>query len=312
MRITTSMSANNMLRNLQSSNERMSKLQEQLSTGRKLNRPSDDPVGISRSLKFNRDLAENVQFSRNIEDAISFLDTTDSALNDIGNIIHRAKELAISGASDTLPQESRDALAKEVDELLGQAIQIANSSKGGTYIFAGHQVLTEPFKLVADPLDPTKQVVQYSGDAGKLKYEIAPNITDNVNYTGEEVFGTFSNPPAATDTNFFNDLIKLRDILKSGDGDISAQLQPVMANLDEDLDQNVNVRSTVGAKTNKMELALNRMETSYVNITEQIANNDDADIAETIMMFKLEENVYRSALSAGAKIIPPSLVDFLS
>jgi len=156
--------------------------------------------------------------------------------------------------------------------------------------------------------------VQYLGDDGKLLYEIAPNITDNVNYTGPEALGAFTTTagPLTTDDNLFNDMIKLRDILKSGAADISAQLQPILGKLDEKLDKVLNIRATVGAKSNKMELSLNRMESAFVNITEQIANNDDTDVAKAIMQLKLEENVYKSALSVGSRVIPPSLVDFLS
>lgn len=319
MRITNGMSTSNMLRNLQYSNERMAKLQEHMSSGRRLNRPSDDPIGIARSLKFNRDLVDNTQFIRNAEDAKTLLDTADIALNDIGNIIQRAKELTIAGANGTLPQQSRDALAMEVNELLEQAIQLGNTAKGGAYVFAGSQVNTEPFTLIAGP----PEYVQYSGDGftagdGKIEYEIAPGIKDNVNFTGPEVLGYFTpsipGPPelppggTAADPNLFNHLISLRDSLYT---DNQANIQQLMTTFDADLDNNLEVRATLGAKMNKLDLALARMENATINITDQIAKTGDADMAFSITQMKLEENIYRSALSVGARIIPPSLVDFL-
>lgn len=296
MRITNGMQSNSMLRSLQGSNERSMKLQEQLSTGRKINRPSDDPIGVSRSLKLNRDLAENGQYKKNAQDALARLDATDTALDGAGNILQRLQEITIYGANDSLPQASKDALAAEVDELLGQLVEVANTNFGGVYIFSGELVTTSPYTSGGSPVSVT-----YHGNDGKIKFELAPSVTDNVNYTGQEVFGA--------NEDLFNHVIALSDQLRNG---TSGDLQPIIQQLSDDMDNILNYRSTIGAKYNKLELTLNRLDTANITITQQIADNDDADIAYATMQLKLEENVYRSALAVGARVIPPSLVDFLN
>lgn len=296
MRITNGMQSNSMLRSLQGSNERSMKLQEQLSTGRKINRPSDDPVSVSRSLKLNRDLTENSQYTRNAQDALARLDATDTALDGAGNILQRLQEITIYGANDTLPQASKDALAAEVDELLGQLVQVANTNFGGVYIFSGELVNTPPYAYSDSPASVT-----YNGNNGKINFELAPSVTDNVNYTGPEVFGA--------NEELFNHIIALSDRLRNG---TSADLQPLIQQFTDDMDNILNYRSTIGAKYNKLELTLNRLDTANITITQQIADNDDTDIAYATMQLKLEENVYRSALAVGARVIPPSLVDFLN
>lgn len=297
MRITNGMSATSMLRSLQGSNERLDKLQEQLSTGRRLNRPSDDPVGISRSLKYSRDLSENEQYTRNIQDAASFLDATDTALDGINKIMLRLKEISVYGSNDSLPPQSRTALAQETDQLLGQLVELGNSSFGGRYLFAGEEVLTPPYTTVGLPINN----VTYTGNNGKLNVELAPRITDYINYTGEEIFGLNAN-------DIFDHTIQLRDELLAAN---MAGIQTAQGLLENDFDNLLMRRSEVGAKSNKLELALNRMQGNYTNVNQQIANNDDTDIAQATMQLKLEENVYKSALAVGARIIPPSLVDFL-
>jgi flagellar hook-associated protein 3 FlgL len=297
MRITTGMQSGNLLRSLQGGNERTYKLQEQLSTGRRLNRPADDPVGVARALKHSRDLSENEQYTKNVNDASAVLDATDSALGSAGDILRRLQEIAVYGANDSLPQASKDALALEVDELVEQLVQIGNSTHSGTYIFAGEDVLNQPYALLPGPPD----TVTYTGNNGKINYEIAPGVTDNVNYTGLEVFGAVSN-------DLFTHAIDLAGRLRTG---TPTTIQTVEGWLSADLDNLLEYRSTIGAKSNKMELSLNRLSGSYVSINAQIAANEYTDIAKATMQLKIEENVYNAALAVGARVIPPSLVDFL-
>lgn len=311
MRITNGMQANTMLRSLQGSNERSMKLQEQLSTGRRISRPSDDPVAVSRSLKLNRDLCENSQYTKNVQDAMSFLDATDIALGGVGDILQRLNEIAVNGSNDTLPPESKNALAEEVSELLGQLVQLGNTSFGGTYIFAGEKVTTQPYAAVGNPAMSVTYLATEPAGSGLLKinYEIAPGVTDSVNHTGREIFGDETIvPPATTGSSIFDRVIELREALRADD---FARIQNVEAQLATDLDGVLNCRSVVGAKYNKMELSLNRLQDAHVNVNQQIADNDDTDIAYATMQLKLEENVYKSALAVGARVIQPSLVDFL-
>lgn len=302
MRITNGMQSASMLRSLQGSNERAMRLQEQLSTGRRINRPSDDPVGISRTLKLNRDLCENEQYTKNAQDAKAILDATDTALGGVNDILQRLHELAINGANDTLPQESKNALAYEVDELLGQLIQVGNTTYSGIYIFAGEKVDTEPYTLTGGP--PATGVT-FNGNDGKRSYEIGPGIKDTINLTGHaEVFGD-----ETTHNSIFDHVIQLRDALLAGD---TTSVNNSIEVMSRDLDSILNLRSIVGAKYNKMELSLGRLSTANTTITQQIADSGDTDIAQAIMQLKLEENVYQSALAVGSRTIPPSLADYLT
>lgn len=302
MRITNGMQSASMLRSLQGSGERSMKLQEQLSTGRRINRPSDDPVGVSRLLRLNRDLSENEQYTKNAQDAKAVLDATDTALGGIDDILQRLHEIAISGANGTLPQASKDALADEVNELLGQLEQIGNTTYSGIYIFAGEKVDTEPYTLTGGP---PYTGATFNGNDGKRSYEIAPGIKDTVNLTGHaEVFGD-----ETTQNSIFDHVIQLRDALRADDNTIIESSIDVMS---DDLDNIINLRSVIGAKYNKMDLTLDRLSTANTTITQQIADSGDTDVAKAIIQLKMEENVYQSALAVGSRIIPPSLADYLT
>lgn len=137
MRITQTMLSNNMLRNLNSSYLKMGKLQEQLSSGSKLTKPSDDPVASVKGMGYRTTLAKNEQYTRNMNEVNSWLDTTDSTLSEVNKALQRVKDLVTQAANDTNTPEDREAMQKEVDQLRLQIRDLANTQQGNKYLFAG-------------------------------------------------------------------------------------------------------------------------------------------------------------------------------
>lgn len=292
MRITNQMMTSNLLRNLQKNVVSLARSNEMLSTGKQLTKPSDDPVNIGRAELLRTVLAENEQYQANVSEAISWLAATDSALEQMGNILQKARELAVYGASDTLSGTSREALAKEVDQLLQSALGVANTDHGGRYIFAGFRTKTMPYpgiNYVGGP--PT--------DA--MNYEVGQGITLRVNVTGEEVFG----PNGA---NVFQVLQDLRDHLQTNN---TAAVRNDLGLIDAQMDNILRWRSDVGAKMNRLETTQERLLSQKENVTRLLSEVEDADMAKVIMDLKMQETIYRAALDSGARIIQPTLLDFL-
>ncbi len=294
MRITSKMMKMTAVNSLNTNLERLYELQEKLTSGKNISRPSDDPILATRSMNLQNALGEIKQYTKNVEDNISWLNITDSALANVSNILHRAKELAVQGASETLPEASRQAIAVEVDQLIDHVISIGNASYGGRYLFAGFKTKgAEPFGRAGD-------TVLYNGDSGKIKREISPGVEVSVNVTGQE---------ALVDSGVFDALIDLKNFLENGDGDrISSE---TIGKIDQALDEVITLRSGVGAKSRRMELAKNRLAEGELNFKTLLSQFQDIDVAEVVMQLKMQENVYQTALAAIARTIQPSLLNFL-
>lgn len=134
LRVTQGMLNTQLLRNLNTNLSRMDKLQDQLSTGRRINKPSDDPVGISFSMRYRSELDTNDQYQRNVDATVSFLDYTDTMLDQTGSVLQRARELAVSAANGTNSEDSLSAMKTEIDQLYGQLTNIGNSQFNGKFV----------------------------------------------------------------------------------------------------------------------------------------------------------------------------------
>jgi len=145
MRVTTKMLSQSLINNVNTNLNRMEKYQNQLSSGRLIDRPSDDPVATSRLLAAKSDLKAQEQYSSNMKDAAGWLDTVDGALESVGNVLQRAREIAVTGSSGTLAQASMGALADEVDNMVAELVQTANSSYADKYLFGGGKSGRTPF-----------------------------------------------------------------------------------------------------------------------------------------------------------------------
>ncbi|MBW5448477.1 flagellar hook-associated protein FlgL [Cohnella sp. CFH 77786] len=294
-RVTQGMMHSQMIRSLNRNFERMSGLQEQLTTGRKINRPSDDPVGITYALRYRSELSMNEQYQRNITEATSSVDHLDTVLDQVNDLFKRAKELTVQGISDTSPAEARKAISQEMDGIYRQLVTLGNDQVNGKFIFNGQMTTTSPYDLAtAGTID--------TDDAGII-LPLAPGVEIATNVTGNAVFGTSSDAD-----NLFKIVKQIRDAMDTNDPNTA---RTAMGLLDQRLNKFLGVRAEVGARANRIELLDNRNQALSDTLNGLSGKTEDADIAETIMNLKRDENVYQASLSTGARIIQPSLVDFL-
>ncbi|WP_409343774.1 flagellar hook-associated protein FlgL [Paenibacillus sp. MBLB4367] len=295
-RVTQSMLNSQMLRNINSNMNRMQTLQDQLSTGRKINKPSDDPVGISFSMRYRSDLNVNEQYESNVAASQSWMDYTDTMMDQAGKVLHRVRELAVSGANGTNSKESLEAMRIEVEQMYGQMVNIGNSQFNGKYVFNGQLTDIKPFPDENDAMNAVT-------DTKEIQFEIGLGVRMAVNKTAEQVFGV-----SGTENNVYK---VFKDLSKAlGDQD-SAGVSTALSKLDERLDAFLGVRADVGAKSNRIQLAADRLQDIDVNVTSLLSKTEDADIAKVITNLKMDENVYQASLSAGSRLIQPSLLDFL-
>jgi len=207
------------LRSLSKSQQREFAIQEQLSDGKAIHRPSDDPVKTVRSLRFNTNLAMNEQFTQNLQDAQSWMDNTDGAMKDLSSIMIKAKELVIS-ADDTKTTVDLNTVGKQIDEMINQIVSIGNTKIGDRYIFAGQNDSTQPFMrtTIKDPnSDKTQEVVVYHGDSSKISMPIQQGAVnpnqDSINLNGADVFGPVTDVYGQQTVSALNRLLEIKNEL---------------------------------------------------------------------------------------------------
>ena len=301
MRITNNMLVNNMMNNLGNNLNRMSKLQDQLATGKKITVPSDDPVVAARALKLRTDVSEIDQYQRNAKDAQSWMEITESTLSSIGDVMQRSRELAVQGSNGTVTMDDSHKIAAEIDQLKTQMIHLANATYAGRNIFSGYQT---DKKLMEDD-------GSFAIDVNKsenISYEIGIGDNININVTGGDLFNAMGNAESGEKASMAQLFDSFLAALNTGDNSAVANL---LGNFDNEMNNLLRVRADIGARTNRVELTTNRLTSDSINFTKLMSENEDVDMSETIMNLKNEENVYRASLSGGARIIQPTLVDFL-
>ena len=323
MRITNNMLINNMTYNLNNGLQRMEKLQYQTATGKKFRVPSDDPISASKSLKFNTDMSKINQYQRNAEDAKSWMKETEGALKEINAVLHRANELTVQAANGTNAPDDLQKIKEEIKELKGHLIQIGNTTYAGRSVFTG-------YKTDKKLLDENGNYDVKLGEGDEIfVYNVGVAETVEVNTLGNKVFGKATFNPT-TDDKITNgpDYGKLvskgetphliavfNHLEKALGGDTSEpnqeMLQSALTNIKDSMSQILSVTAEIGAKTNRLNLTTNKLADQALNLEELLSFNEDISLPEAYMKLSIEENVYRASLAVGAKVIQPSLMDFL-
>ena len=299
-RITQESLSRTTLSNIKLNYKKMQEIQEKLSSGKQINRPSDDPSGTRKVLGLRAEDLQIQQFLDNTETAKEQINYTSNTLESIQEIFTKIQQLAIQASDDTLGQSDRKITANELNELLESVLQNANTDNNGRYIFSGTKTLTSAFTATRDS-DGNILSVSYNGNNEEIKYQIGPGTFIQINLPGGKLF---------QDNKAFSTLISLRDALKASTFDSAA-----FSDLRNTFDTATNALSTeitrFGAKANRLEITTNSLDNSQAALKELISYTEDADIASLIMNLKHQENVLQSSLQTGAKIIQPTLLDFL-
>ncbi|WP_237086818.1 flagellar hook-associated protein FlgL [Paenibacillus ihbetae] len=296
MRITQSMMTSTMMSGLQGNYKRLDKYQEQMMTQRRINRPSDDPVGVASALQYRSQITATTQFEQNAEDADSWLKYGDTVMTEVTQIIQRLSELAVQGGTDTVPKDARENIAAEVDQLFHQLVSLGNSQFKGKYIFNGERTDQKPF-----PDDPVGTA--YKLDTGEVRYQVGAGITVTVNTLGEQVFGAHGDA-----SGIFVVVNNLKQALLADD---TTGIQNAIPALQKNLETTVTKQAEMGGKQNRLEFTLSRLGDLNINYMDLQSKVEDADISKVIIDLKTSESIYQASLDTIARIIRPSLMDFL-
>ncbi|MGE7603960.1 flagellar hook-associated protein FlgL [Peribacillus sp. NPDC097675] len=292
MRVTQSMLTNNMLTNLSSSYEKLGKLQEQVSSQKKFSKPSDDPVAAMMGMGYRTNLNQIQQYKSNISEATNWIDSTDDAITESISALQRIRELTVQGSNGTYEENQKSNISEEIKQLKEHLVSIGDTQIGGKYIFNGQNTNVKPSSVT----DATTGKISYGTEP--INLEVFSGISIQINTDGSKVFGD----ALAKDGSIQQTIDALE-----GNGDVGAML----AELDKTIDSFLATQAQVGARQNRIELMTDRLGQQEVFATEILSKNEDVDIEKAIMNLTTQESVHSASLSIGAKIMQPSLLDFL-
>lgn len=404
MRITNTMIIGNVMRNYNNITRLLDRQMQQLSSGRRFLVPSDDPVRMVQAMRLQTNMFEYSQYLKNVSDARSWVETTETALAGAENILQRVRELTVQAYNDTQSQDSREATAIEIEVLLGELKNVGNTCFDGRYIFNGQNTTKNPYEMSKD----NEGYIEFVGDTGEgiIEYEISPGINIELNVPPQKIYDNGS-------VNILNELRNLCDDLRNPDLDLvnvvgrgtksldnlendlvfqindsrdnqsvtitvtggssaeqavaqinqqlaQAGINQIQAGLssknqllftlqeetdpsrftiaddsaspgalekvtgmypgkmmsylkkiDEGIDNLLRWQGEMGARVNRLELTGNRLQEVNLYSTELINEQAYIDFAEMVTQLKMQENLQRAALAVGARIIQPTLMDFL-
>ena len=299
MRVTDTILSKNFLSNLKFSAERLFEKETRVLTNKSINKPSDNPVDALNSLTIRTRLNEISQYQRNISRTKNTLLTTETYVTQLSEIFQRVNELTVQAASDSYGPTDKISIAGEVNQLLEQLLNAANTKSESTYIFAGTNNDIAPYTATRDEQGDIIEV-KTVGSGGDIIHVIGDSITLKANINGEDLF--------EGGENLFNILIKVRDDCRLGATD---NLRQDLFGLEEAGEKINNTLAVLGSRTNRIEAAETRAESDEINFSVFLSSVEDIDASEAIMDYQMELLTLQSALQVGARLLQPRLGDFL-
>jgi len=294
MRVTDKTLTSNFLLSVNTSRERIGKLQAQLASGKRVANPSDDPQAASRILRLKAAIAKNEQFQKNVGDGEAMMQQTEHALDSFADIMVQAKEILTKARSGSRTIDL-GTFADQIDQLLSSAVEAANTQFNGKYLFGGTQTTSPPFILAPDRSTVT---INPNGITGSIRIPVSDGTTQVINIDGQEAF---------LGTQIFQALIDVRDSMRAGNVPTAAQFDAINSHL--------NYVSQVGGKAG---LILNSLDLNDRFLSERanqlaalLSADEDTDVAQATLQLQQEQLTLEAALHTGAQLLPKTLMDFL-
>ncbi|MAJ43596.1 MAG: hypothetical protein CMF96_02480 [Candidatus Marinimicrobia bacterium] len=303
MRISENMMTNSILKSINSSKSRMNNIQKQLSSGKKIFESSDDPFAFAKSARFKSIMEKNDQYLRSVNMSLGFVESTQMHLEDINNIIQDAKEKATQAADESLNEENRLAIAKEISGLLIQLKSIANGNFDGDYLFNGNNVNEMPYELEINPEDSEDifgiNFMPNSSEVEEITKKFGEHLDIQINISGGDIDKI---------NDVFNSLLSLKTGLESNDTVLISQN---IDTLNDNSTEILKLSTKIGDIYNRITLTEQQLTLTNMNLASYISSLEDVDMAEAVLKYNSEEMAYKAALQSTGNIMTTSLLDYI-
>ncbi|MDZ5471953.1 flagellar hook-associated protein FlgL [Bacillus sp. 31A1R] len=380
MRVTQSMLTNSNLKYLSQNYNRLGKIQDQIMSGKKITKPSDDPVVAMKGMRYRSQVVEVEQFKRNLGEGFNWLENADASLDETGSVLQRIRELTVQASNDSYDPTARKNITAEISRLQEHIVALANTRVGDNYIFNGTNTASQPINenrfnlgyekfqegLSDSTLKAEDYVVSYKGlsyqyDSIEKVYKSANGDSISISGANGEIVRKYSEeqkyldgqkmelreeinasdivisnkfsvstntedvrieimkgvtipinvrPQGVYSTELFGSLESLKKMLNDPSTK-GAELTKVLDNLDGFMNSIVSTRAELGAQMNRAEMVQDRLLQQEVIANKTVSDNEDIDFEKAIIDLTIQESLHRASLAAGARIIQPTLMDFL-
>ena len=336
MRVTNKMLSNSFLSDMKRNLENMQTLQQQMTSGKELRKPSDNPAKVARAMQLHTDINANKQYKDNIGDTLNWLDTTDTTLGQAGEVLQKVRVLLESAGNAAYGSSERKSIKDEVNQRIDEYAQILNTNFDGKYVFGGTRGTEKPLSTELGGSKNTMLVysttdtAEIAKIAQRLTTEISPGVTMDYYVTAKEAVD-FKNeknedtnvmelfraivshlddkPYTSSDTNYALDS-RYNDTINNDDSK-SSLIGKDLQGVTDAINNILKKRAEVGAKQNRMESAMEKNEDETFNMTSILSRTEDIDITEKTMEYATLQTVYMASLQTSARVLQPTLLDYL-
>ena len=309
MRITNSSRVNSYLNDLQGNLKRVDKLHTQTTTGNQISRLSDDPHKAVRIMKMQNEISDVERYNYNIDEVSGWTGSTDGALENLGEVVRDIKNSLVKAGNGTYSQDEINSIKLEVDEKIKQVGEILNSTHGGDYIFGGSVTGSRPVEVDSGPPIEIKFSTTPAPNNNKLLVEVSDGMEIEYNVTAKDLIETKDSK--GNNINYFDVLNEVSKAFNETPADVEKLNSELMDKMDEMLKHTLNERTELGAKDNIVTSIRSSNDDSVINMKGALSLTKDVDVAEKYIEYKSAEAIYTAAIQVGAKIITPTIMDYL-
>ena len=310
MRITSHMMMRGYLNNLNNNMSSLAEYQRQISSGKVINAPSDDPIGMISIMTSRMKLEKNGEYTAAVDAGLTWLKQTDTSAYELNQMIQSAYETAMEVSNETYNEDDKEAAAQYIKQLRDHVLNLGNAQSSDKYIFGGYNVNKAPFTLDAggnilyNGLDLTNATdpALIAKDAESINYEIGPGIMMDISITGTELMGMGDDNIYTVLDDFYNAMISNAP---------ASELSQYIGKLQDCQDHVLAVESKVGGMMNRLELLQNRYDQENITYTELKSKVEDVDYAEAYMQYSMAQAVYDGALQVSTHILQTSILDYM-
>ncbi len=298
MRIASNSVSDAMIRQIQQLTVDQAKLQNQVATGRRIVNPEDDAAAMGRVLNLQSEQRQLTQYINNSDRAMAISQASYAGLQGLKKVSDRAGELATLGTS-AIGADAMKSYAAEVDQLIEQAAELANTKLGNDYLYGGTVTSSAPLTITSDPVSGEITGVNYVGNTSRAAIPLSETSSVTPNTSGD------TNAGIAT---FVSNLIALRDALRSGD---TSAVSSTQSTLTASEDVIIEAMADTGGVQARIEAAQAQQAARATNLESLISGEADIDLPSTVVKLSQAQTAYQAALASAAKIMNLSLLDYI-
>ena len=323
MRITNASMVRSHLYDTQKNLTNMSKINQQISTGKVINTISDDPHKAIKIMNINNEIKYTEKYNYNIDESVGWMNTTDGALDNVGNLLGEIKETILKVGNGTYSQNEMKSLNEDMNEKIKQLADTLNSTHGGKYLFGGSSVDDAPITVIENPDGTVK--LEFSKDKNgqtipntdDLKADISSGINIDYNISVGEILNIKDgNGNTVNLLDEINNLSTLMNDIANGDEQTAAKAKETLLNdtkgkIDTLFDHVVNERTSLGVRVSTAEKIKELNDEDILNIQDVLSKTQDTDVVEKFIELKSAEMIYQASIQVGAKLIQPTILDYI-